>query len=380
MHPVKPVAPVGGSSTGLWVGPTLELRRAAESGELLVARIRVVVVSALLPTPLFHLLDGPFPVEGYVGLVLLAVATVFSWLIFLRARVGELTFPGFVLSSILDVSLITLALGLDSAFGDPFIATNSQFVFMLYVLAIGATALRYDQRICLVVGGLAILEYVILLAVCIPVFSLAEPGVASPVYGRFSWHTVFTRVMVLAAQTYLSLVIVRRSSQLWSLSLQDSHTGLFNYAFFNERISEELARFRRTGRPLVLAMVDIDYFKSVNDRFGHRLGDAALVEIAETLRKGLREEDSACRYGGDEFALILSGTEPEAALRRLEQLREQIAALRISSQDESVRLTVSIGAAVAPQDGDRSSALLEVADRRLYRAKELGRDRLVAKG
>ncbi len=153
------------------------------------------------------------------------------------------------------------------------------------------------------------------------------------------------------------------------LATHDSLTGALNRRAFGERISEEVARARRTGKPCALAILDVDHFKSVNDRFGHAAGDRALERLAELVSGRLRSGDAFGRLGGEEFAVLLAGTDVAGARDYSESLRQLIAA-----DDTGTPLTVSIGVAGLVDDAETMQL---AADRALYRAKAEGRDRVL---
>lgn len=160
-------------------------------------------------------------------------------------------------------------------------------------------------------------------------------------------------------------------------SIRDALTGLHNRRYFEEALQRELARGSREGSDVALAVLDIDWFKSVNDTYGHPAGDVVLRAVAELLTHSVRETDTVCRIGGEEFCLIFPAANAAAAATRLDELRQQIQSLEVSF--ESTQLpptTVSIGVAAFPADADEAAALLERADEALYRAKDRGRNRV----
>lgn len=160
----------------------------------------------------------------------------------------------------------------------------------------------------------------------------------------------------------------------------DGLTGLWNRAYFDRRWAEELAAALRRKRPLSLAMIDADHFKTINDTFGHLTGDAVLQGIAKTIQRECRQEDVPCRYGGEEFALIMPDTGPADAQRVCERIRDSLASMVWSRHPERP-VTVSIGVAGADAVTDADAAKwLELADRNLYTAKREGRNRVVASG
>ncbi len=156
----------------------------------------------------------------------------------------------------------------------------------------------------------------------------------------------------------------------------DGLTGLWNRAHFDQRLTEEVAGCARHHRPLSLAMIDLDHFKSVNDMFGHPAGDAALQGVARVLKRESRQHDVACRYGGEEFAIIMPDTTPEDAARVCERMRQTIANTVWQRHPER-QVTASFG--VAGARAARASGIemwVDLADKSLYQAKRLGRNRV----
>ncbi len=163
---------------------------------------------------------------------------------------------------------------------------------------------------------------------------------------------------------------------LAQLSYSDALTGLYNHRYFYQRLEQELERARSTGRPVALLMLDIDYFKLYNDTQGHTKGDSVLQEVAQLLRENSRESDVICRYGGEEFAVILPGAGEEEAVGVAERVRRAVAGHAFEGGDGQPggRLTVSIGVAVCPDQAAESGELVERADQALYLAKHSGKN------
>jgi len=160
------------------------------------------------------------------------------------------------------------------------------------------------------------------------------------------------------------------------LSITDGLTGLWNRRLFDLRMSEELQRAIRFQEPFGLLLVDLDHFKSVNDRFGHQAGDAVLVELARRLTDATREVDVVTRFGGEEFALILPKTPVHGTVRLAEKVREVVANEPFVAGNASIPVTVSVGAAGYPDHGLSAPEVLAAADAALYRAKDRGRNRV----
>jgi diguanylate cyclase (GGDEF)-like protein len=167
----------------------------------------------------------------------------------------------------------------------------------------------------------------------------------------------------------------RRSAE--EASRSDPMTGLFNRRFFFGMAEAELARDRRYEHSLALIMLDVDFFKSINDRFGHSVGDQVLLEVSAQLKKSLRQTDIACRYGGDEFVILLPETELDTAGFVANRLREGVEAIKLSTDKGAVVVTLSLGiAAFVKNNADNIDQLIKRADQALYEAKQAGRNQV----
>lgn len=180
-----------------------------------------------------------------------------------------------------------------------------------------------------------------------------------------------------AEQLAMALSNLQLQERLRIQSIREPLTGLFNRRYLEESLARELSRCERRGLPLALMMLDLDHFKRFNDTHGHPGGDALLAGLGKLLQGLSRPEDIACRYGGEEFTLILPEATPELALERAEQIRAAVEAMRVQHLGKDLPpVTVSIGVAVAPHDGGDPESLVGHADRALYRAKSRGRNRV----
>jgi diguanylate cyclase (GGDEF)-like protein len=180
-----------------------------------------------------------------------------------------------------------------------------------------------------------------------------------------------------AEQLSLALCNLRLQESLRIQSIRDPLTGLYNRRYLEESLERELVRCGRRNLPLAVMMLDVDHFKRFNDAHGHDGGDALLTQFAAMLQAHCRGEDIACRYGGEEFTLIIPETSPDTAMARAEQIRAATENLRVAHQKSQLSpVTVSIGIASFPRDGQHGTELIRGADVALYRAKHEGRNRI----
>jgi diguanylate cyclase (GGDEF)-like protein len=352
------------------------LRDAGSSGELLVARIRLLLAGILLLIPLPTLLRAPEVDENYVGLAMLSITFVLGVVVHEVARRGAgRPLLGF-LTSALDVSLVSFTLAAFLVRGEPHTAVNSKVVFEVYFLALGGTCLRYDRRVCVVAGVLAMVQYAAIVAVATTRWELNSEAYAPFPYGMFSWSAQVSRLLLLGAATVLYTAVVMRTEHLRRLSTRDRLTGLFNRGHFDEELDGALQRAVRRQSPVSVALVDLDHFKQYNDRYGHLAGDAALRALARTLSAAVRPGDVVARYGGEEFGVLMPDTTAEGATAAMERLRRELAATPIDLPRHAgvARVTASVGIATWPRDVGDTAELVHRADDRLFVAKRLGRN------
>lgn len=178
-------------------------------------------------------------------------------------------------------------------------------------------------------------------------------------------------------------VILQRMQVFHDLSMRDDLTGAYNRRYFNERIEEEINRATRNNRPFSIAVIDIDFFKKINDTYGHQVGDYILIEMVKFLQARLRKSDFLARLGGEEFVLLLPDTAGSNALALMERLRmllmETIFPYRdlVTGDFVDLKITASAGIATFPADADSGVILQELADKALYEAKSSGRNAVV---
>jgi diguanylate cyclase (GGDEF)-like protein len=217
---------------------------------------------------------------------------------------------------------------------------------------------------------------------CVPIAAYGETMgvvyISFPSEGYLALAEARTElVLELVELASLSIAGLNLRAKLERQSIRDSLTGLFNRHFMEIALDRELHRATRHRTQLAVLMLDVDHFKQFNDTFGHEAGDAVLREVARCFRESVREEDIICRYGGEEFLIIMPDVKEEIALERAGQILQAIAALRINFHGETLRsVTTSIGVAMYPEVARNAEALIRVADQALYRAKHGGRNQV----
>ncbi|HEY9077844.1 MAG TPA: diguanylate cyclase [Anaerolineaceae bacterium] len=215
---------------------------------------------------------------------------------------------------------------------------------------------------------------------CVPMTAQGETlGVLHLQAGKGEPVEKWERLAVtVAVRVALTLVNLRLRESLRMQSIRDPLTGLFNRRYMEETLERELHRAARHKLPVGVVMLDIDHFKLFNDEYGHDVGDAVLRELGIFLSANVRSEDVACRYGGEEFILILPEATLDDVIKRALKLRDGINSLKIQHLDQTFGpITVSQGVAGFPEHGASAGQVLRAVDAALYRAKRGGRDRVV---
>jgi diguanylate cyclase (GGDEF)-like protein len=183
---------------------------------------------------------------------------------------------------------------------------------------------------------------------------------------------------ILAEHIGLGIANLKLRITLRDLSIRDPLTGLFNRRYMEEALAQEQYRTKRNAAQMAVIMIDIDHYKVFNDTHGHDAGDAVLRALGDFFRRHVRESDIACRYGGEEFILVLSPSTAEGAQRRAEKIREDAALLRVRHADRDLgAFTLSLGVAIFPDHASEAAMLIKAADVALYQAKGAGRNRVV---
>jgi two-component system, cell cycle response regulator len=344
-------------------------------GEKFVAKTRLIFFGVIWLIPAAMMLGEP-RADLPVSFLAASVAVIASSLFLSALRQGWSARAMPFLTSAFDVTIVSVTLAAFALIGRPHLAVNSMVVWEIYLLAIMATVLRFDVRVCLFAGLVAIAQYVGVVTWITLTWDVRTPDPAQ-LSGRLSWSVQVARVLLMFAAVVLSIAAVARSRRLMYLSGTDQLTGLPNRLYFGERFRAELARAGRSGRPLVVAMLDLDRFKTLNDAWGHEAGDAALQVVADVLRNMTRVSDLTARWGGEELIVVFVDTPVVQAAARLDEMRAELAGKELPGVDRHVRLTFSAGVAQYPGDGANEHDLIAAADRRLLHAKALGRNRVV---
>ncbi|MFC4637933.1 diguanylate cyclase [Deinococcus hohokamensis] len=215
-------------------------------------------------------------------------------------------------------------------------------------------------------------------ALCVPLLAQGETVGLLHLTSHLPLTARQERIAQTTAETLaLALVNLRLRDTLRQQSIRDTLTGLFNRRYLEETFEREIRRAQRHKIPMGLIMLDVDHFKRFNDTYGHEGGDLLLQALGGLLKANVRAEDVACRYGGEEFALLLPGADLEQAHARAEHIRRAIEGLQISHLGQPLgKVTASMGVAAHPEQGAHLSHLLRAADLALYAAKQEGRNRV----
>jgi len=228
--------------------------------------------------------------------------------------------------------------------------------------------------------------YITVVLAALQITGLTLVLILSPATPSFNWFSFLAFVALTSVFSILANSIIQSNikqiesqahqltlneARLQELSIRDHLTNLFNRRYLEETLEREIQRAVRTQHPLGVIMLDIDHFKHINDSLGHAAGDLVLQELGKFLVGQIRQSDIACRYGGDEFILILPDTSRDITKERAEHLQEGVKHLSIKHKNE-ITISISQGVAVFPDDGSTCETILKSADTALYRAKHDG--------
>lgn len=229
--------------------------------------------------------------------------------------------------------------------------------------------------------------YAALLSVVLICATVHFTAFVAPYLDRYGVHTVTITAAIASCflappasiiMALYSSKLIQVQEQLLQLATTDPLTGLLNRRAFAHRYERESARYNRTNQPVSLLLIDLDYFKLINDKYGHAAGDAALRILSEHLKQTSRfGTDDVARWGGEEFAVMLSDSGHQSAMRAAERLRRQIETLKVTFNDELIHLEASIGVIVC-RKGEALEMAVQRADLCLRQAKAQGRNRVMA--
>jgi diguanylate cyclase (GGDEF)-like protein len=248
-----------------------------------------------------------------------------------------------------------------------FTGKSASPLFNLYLLPIILSALT--------LGRVTTLLQVAVIAICHVLLASATPelDVLSLVYASRAVGQLAPFLLVAYLTTTLSADIEEARERIENLAQTDSLTGLYNLRMFNEVWQSEHTLAERDRRVYAVLMVDIDKLKDINETFGHEAGNSAITLVAECLRRSIRGTDSAGRFGGDEFIVLLPGASQEVAESVVKRIRHNVYKTTLDLRSRMIRCSVSIGVVTYPKDGRDLRELMSTADHRVYRDKELRR-------
>jgi diguanylate cyclase (GGDEF)-like protein len=306
---------------------------------------------------------GLWPQSQTAIFLLLALAGVFVLVIHDLLPATALGPAKFVLEGSVAITVATVLVALTGGATSPF--------FFVYPLIVGGAALVVSPPITLGLAITAAIGY--LLAV---VLGSLPAALSNPV----TVATVGINLTAMVLLAYIAMVIAReqRSTRDAAIRLStiDPLTSLFNRGFFFAALEREIARSARSGRGFCLLMMDLDELKAINDRLGHFHGDRVLAAVGQVVSDGVRRIDTAARYGGDEFVVLLPETDPTGAFVLAEKIRIGVNDLELDLPEEAVRPSLSVGVVSYPDDGQTADELMISADRAMYTSKRAGKNRV----
>jgi diguanylate cyclase (GGDEF)-like protein len=248
-----------------------------------------------------------------------------------------------------------------------FTGKSSSPLLNLYLLPIILSALT--------LGRLVTLLQVAVIAICHLLLAAAAPGldVMSLSYASQAVGQLAPFLLVAYLTTTLSADITEARERIENLAQNDALTGLYNLRMFNEVWRREHGSAERDRGVYALLLIDMDKLKDINDDFGHEAGNSAITLVAQCLQRSIRNSDYAARFGGDEFAVLLPGASPEVADAVVKRVRHNVFKTTLDLRSRMIRCSVSIGVVNYPKDARDMRELLSIADRKMYRDKELRR-------
>jgi diguanylate cyclase (GGDEF)-like protein len=323
--------------------------------------VRVVSWVFLLSTTAIVAATGLWPETQLAIFVLLAFSGLFVVIVHDLLPPDTLGPAKFVVEGSVAITVATLLVALTGGDTSPF--------FFAFPLIVGGAALVVSPAITVALAAAAGIGYVLAVVVG-----------SSGTLGPEAVATVGVNLTALILLSYVAMVIARAQRRTRDaairLSTVDSLTGLFNRTFFFAAIDREIARSARSGRGFCLLMMDLDELKSINDRAGHFHGDRVLRGVGGVITLGVRQIDTAARYGGDEFVVLLPETDPTGAFVLAEKIRLGVHTMDVTLPVGSPEPSLSIGVVAYPDDGRTADELIISADGAMYASKRAGKDRV----
>jgi diguanylate cyclase (GGDEF)-like protein len=324
--------------------------------------VRIVAWSFLLAVTVMVAVTGLWPETQTTIFALVALAGLFVLVVHDLLPSDALGHAKYVLEGSVAVTFATLLVLLTGGIDSPF--------FFSFPLIVGGAALVIPPTatgLLTVVAGIG--------------YSLAVVAASPP--GPLSLTTVTTlavNIIAMVLLAFVGMIIAREQRRARNAAIRvstiDPLTGLFNRSFFFAAVEREIARSARSGRGFCLLMMDLDELKLINDRHGHFEGDRVLRGVGQVIRAGVRRIDTAARYGGDEFVVVLPETDPTGAYVLAEKIRLGVAELNPVVPESDLRPSLSIGVVAYPGDGHTSDELMIAADAAMYRSKRSGKNRV----
>jgi diguanylate cyclase (GGDEF)-like protein len=346
------------------VGGTAEDERAQDPSTQTYDRVvRIVSWVFLLATTTVVAVTGLWPENQPAILVLLALTGMFVLVIHDLLPADALGAAKFGVEGSVAITVATLLVALTGGVQSPF--------FFTYPLIVGGAALVVSPAITVGLAATAALGYLLAVVLGSEAGTLAMPRTTATV-------GVNLTAMILLAYVAMVIAMEQRRSRDAAIRLStiDPLTTLFNRGFFFAALEREIARSARSGRGFCLLMMDLDELKAVNDRLGHFHGDRVLRAVGEIVSAGVRRIDTAARYGGDEFVVLLPETDPTGAYVVAEKVRLGVLDLQLGFEDPSIRPSLSIGVVSYPDDGNTADELMISADGAMYASKRAGKNRV----
>ncbi|MEO5885683.1 MAG: GGDEF domain-containing protein, partial [Candidatus Limnocylindrales bacterium] len=324
--------------------------------------VRIVSWVFLLATTTIVAVSGLWDVNQGAILALLAISGLFVLVVHDLLPNGALGPAKFVVEGSVAITVATFLVVLTGGVASPF--------FFTYPLIVGGAALVVAPPITVALTATAALGYLLAATLGSP-DGLAAPAVTA---------TVGINLTAMILLAYVAMVIAlenrRTRDAAIRLSTIDPLTNLFNRGFFFAALEREIARCARSGRGFCLLMMDLDELKVINDRLGHFHGDRVLRGVADVVTDGVRKIDTAARYGGDEFVVLLPETDPTGAYVLAEKMRIGVEAMAVELPDPTIVPSLSIGVVSYPDDGTTADALMISADGAMYASKRGGKNRV----